>query len=91
MGCLQRLQTWLVWYYKGRDLSDLIVGIDSNIYPFLGLAVPTYLFLDLECFITPCRAGRYLTRLGDGGCFGGTIITQGGPISIQGGQFVMGK
>ena len=32
-------------------------------------------FLDLRCFLkTPCRAGRLLTRFGQGGCFGGTIF-----------------
>jgi hypothetical protein len=42
-------------------------------------------------FITPCRAGQFLTRLGEVGCFGGTFSTQGGPISLQGVHFVMGK
>ena len=30
------------WFYKGLDLSALILGIDSSIFPFLGLGVPTY-------------------------------------------------
>ena len=43
--------------------------------------------LDLECFITPYRVGRFLTRLG-GGCLGGTIVTSGDQyLTLQGDQF----